>query len=152
MDEAPAEFPIPRRFGRLCLGTGWSWFKPPGEDAPRFLLAEHPNAPPKPVAWFGVHSSADGLDFSRRAPADATSFGFTGDAFVAQFGDMSPGVGKLLAPVGFKVVRVDPRDGVIHDFAVNRGEENGPASELRTGGLDAGSPASSPPPAPPSTS
>jgi hypothetical protein len=47
---------------------------------------------------------------------------------------MAPGVGKLLAPVGFKVVRVNPANGVIHDFAVNRGKENGPASKLDTSG------------------
>jgi len=49
---------------------------------------------------------------------------------------MSPAVGKVLAPVGFKVVRVDTTDGVIHDFASNRGKQNGPASLLKRGGLE----------------
>jgi glucose/arabinose dehydrogenase len=106
-------------------------FRAPGADAPKFLLAEHPNPPPKPAAWFGVHSSSDGLDFSR-----SPEFGYQGDAFVAQFGDMSPGVGKLLAPVGFKVVRVETNGGIVHDFAVNRGKSNGPGSLLGTGGLE----------------
>lgn len=87
--------------------------------------------PPEPVALFGVHSSSNGLDFSRN-PA----FGFVGEAFVAQFGDQAPVVGKVLHPVGFKVVRVNPLNGVITDFAVNRGEENGPASELESYGLE----------------
>jgi hypothetical protein len=94
-------------------------------------LAEHPNKAPKPIAWFGVHSSSDGFDFSRSA-----KFGFQSDAFVAQFGDMSPGVGKVLAPVGFKVVRVKTDGGIVYDFAVNRGKSNGPSSRLGHGGLE----------------
>jgi hypothetical protein len=83
------------------------------------------------VAHFGVNSSADGLDFSR-SPA----FGHVGEAFVALFGDMTPGTGKVLGPVGFKVVRVDVATGVINEFAVNRGRMNGPASWQRNGGLE----------------
>jgi hypothetical protein len=46
-------------------------------------------------------------------------------------------VGKVLSPVGFRVVRVEVDTGVMHDFAVNRGEEaNGPASWLGRGGLE----------------
>lgn len=110
--------------------TDADWYEPPDEPAPGFVLAEHPGTPPKPAAVLGVHSSSNGLDFSRGA------FGHAGEAFVAQFGDMVPSVGKLLAPVGYKVVRVDPRTGVIHDFAVNRGGRNGPASWLGSGGLE----------------
>ncbi|HEY9552836.1 PQQ-dependent sugar dehydrogenase [Allosphingosinicella sp.] len=97
----------------------------------RPLLARHPSQPPEPVAAFGVHASADGFDFSRN-PA----FGNVGQAFVAQLGDMVPGVGKTLAPVGFKVVKVDVATGVVHDFAVNRGELQGPASWGNHGGLE----------------
>jgi glucose/arabinose dehydrogenase len=106
-------------------------FTEPGQPSPKFLLAEHPNDPPKPVAKFGVHSSSNGFDFSRN-----DRFGYAGEAFVAQFGDMSPGVGKVVAPVGFKVVRVDVKTGVIRDFATNRGKENGPASRQKHGGLE----------------
>ena len=42
----------------------------------------------------------------------------------------------MLAPVGFKVVRVDIETGVIEDFAVNKGKTNGPSSWLHTGGLE----------------
>jgi glucose/arabinose dehydrogenase len=95
------------------------------------LLKKHPNTPPKPTAIFGVHSSSNGLDFSK-----ADAFGFKGEAFVAQFGDLSPKVGKVLLPVGFKVVRVDVATGIIRDFATNKGKRNGPASFLNRGGLE----------------
>jgi glucose/arabinose dehydrogenase len=111
--------------------TDTDWYRARGEPAPGFILAEHPNAPPQPAALLGVHSSSNGMDFSRNP-----EFGHSGEAFIAQFGDMAPGVGKVLSPVGFKVVRVDVSSGVIHDFAVNRGTTNGPASRLGTGGLE----------------
>jgi glucose/arabinose dehydrogenase len=107
------------------------WFEAPGKPAPGFVLLNHPNQPPKPAALLGVHSSSNGLDFSRSA-----AWGYAGEAFIAQFGDMSPKVGKVLSPVGFKVVRVNPATGVIQDFAVNRGKTNGPASRIGGGGLE----------------
>lgn len=106
-------------------------YAPPGQPAPPALLETLPNPPPQPVAFFAVHSSSNGIDISRDP-----SFGFVGDAFVAQFGDQAPDVGKVLHPVGFKVVRVDLKTGVIRDFAVNRGKDNGPASRLKSGGLE----------------
>jgi glucose/arabinose dehydrogenase len=112
-------------------GVSDSHFKPPGKEKLEFILAEHPNKGQTPVAYFGVHSSSDGFDFSRNA-----AFGHPGEAFVAQFGDQSPAVGKVLAPVGFKVVRVDVRTGRIEDFAVNRGKGNGPATHQGTHGLE----------------
>ena len=106
-------------------------FKPPGKDPVKPLLQKHPNVPPKPTAVFGVHSSANGLDFSR-----SSAFGFQGEAFVAQFGDMAPTAGKVLFPVGFKIVRVNVETGVIRDFAANKGKRNGPASWLEKGGFE----------------
>jgi len=106
-------------------------FKAPGKEKVKPLLQKNPNEPPKPAAVFGVHSSSNGFDFSRNK-----AFGFEGEAFVAQFGDMAPNVGKVLNPVGFKIVRVDVHTGVIRDFAVNRGKRNGPASWLKKGGLE----------------
>jgi glucose/arabinose dehydrogenase len=88
------------------------------------------DGPPAPAAILPVHASADGLDFSR-----SDAFGYPGHAFVAEFGDMAPSVGKVLEPVGFKVVRVDVARGVSEDFAVNR-KGLGPASRLGTGGLE----------------
>ncbi len=106
-------------------------FKAPRQPPPPQLLAEHPQPPPTPAAILGVHSSSNGFDFSRNPV-----FGFVGEAFIAQLGDEGPVTGKVMRPVGFKVVRVNVHDGVSHDFAVNRGKENGPASYLGTGGLE----------------
>ena len=105
-------------------------FTPPGKDAVAMLLSEPPAAPPRPVAEFGVHSSSTGIDFARNPV-----FGYEGRAFVAQFGDMAPKVGKVLTPVGFKVVQVDPATGVVADFATNR-EDAGPASGMKGAGLE----------------
>ncbi|HYC39346.1 MAG TPA: PQQ-dependent sugar dehydrogenase [Chitinophagaceae bacterium] len=105
-------------------------FKVPEKDEVKPVLQSFPNNPPKPAAIFGVHASANGIDF---APA---SFGYAGEAFVAQFGDMAPKVGKVLSPVGFKVVRVDVNTGVVRDFAVNKGRRNGPASWIGSKGLE----------------
>lgn len=106
-------------------------FAPPGKKAPQPLLSQHPNKPPKPAAVLGVHSSSNGLDFSHN-----NSFGYQGEAFIAQFGDMAPDVGKVLSPVGYKVVRVNVETGVVTDFAANKGKKTGPASKLKSGGLE----------------
>jgi len=106
-------------------------FIPPGKPQPPVLLAQHPNQPPKPIAVLGVHSSSNMFDFSR-----SPFFGHVGEAFIAQFGDLSPTAGKVLAPVGFKVVRVNVENGIVEDFAVNRGRVNGPASKIGGGGLE----------------
>lgn len=103
----------------------------PGKDYVKPVLQTYPNTPPKPIAVFGVHSSSNGIDFSKN-----NVFGYVGQAFVAEFGDMSPKTGKVEYPVGFKVVRVDVNKGVIKDFAVNKGKRNGPASWLGKGGFE----------------
>lgn len=95
------------------------------------LLARAPSRPPEPTALLGVHSSSNGFDISK-----SESFGHVGDAFIAQFGDQAPVVGKVWAPVGFKVVRVELANGVVHDFARNKVAENGPASRKRMQGLE----------------
>ncbi|MEW6612818.1 MAG: PQQ-dependent sugar dehydrogenase [Pseudomonadota bacterium] len=137
-------FAAPDVLWAVVPGTWYGWpdfaggmpvtdprFKPRGKAQPRFLLARHPNRPPRPAALLGVHSSSNGLDFSRN-PA----FGYVGQAFIAQFGDMAPNVDKVLHPVGFKVVRVDVNKGVIEDFLVNRGKQNGPASRIGGAGIE----------------
>lgn len=101
------------------------------KGAPKLLLDKYPNAPPHPIAELGVHSSSNGMDISR-----SSSFGFEGEAFIAQFGDMAPNVGKVMRPVGYKVVRVNPKNGVVDNFAINKGRGNGPATFLKTGGLE----------------
>jgi glucose/arabinose dehydrogenase len=106
-------------------------YEPFDGDSPGAVLAAIPNKPPQPAAFFGVHSSSDGMSFSTN-PA----FGHVGEAFVAQFGDQAAVVGKVLNPVGFKVVRVDVTTGVINHFAANAGTPSGPATKLQTGGLE----------------
>lgn len=106
-------------------------FKTPDTAAVKPLLKQYPNVPPKPAAILGVHSSSNGLDFSGNE-----HFGHKGQAFIAQFGDMAPVAGKVLYPVGFKVVRVNVENGVVEDFAVNMGDRNGPATWLKKGGLE----------------
>jgi glucose/arabinose dehydrogenase len=103
----------------------------PCSPCPEKLLLHDPNPPPKPVAILEVHSASNGLDFSRN-PA----FGYVGNAFIAQFGDMAGGVGKVMNPVGFKVVRVDVNTGMIEDFAVSRAPRHGPASKICGCGLE----------------
>lgn len=106
-------------------------FKKPANHVVRKILAEDPQSPPKPVAYLAVHSSSDGLDVIRNE-----KFGSPGEILIAQFGDMSPTVGKVWNPVGFKVIKVDPETGIIDDFAANLVRKNGPASWVRSGGLE----------------
>lgn len=105
-------------------------FSPPG-DKRVVQIINNVSAIPDPVAILGVHSSSNGFDFSFDA-----DFGHVDEAFIAQFGDMAPGVGKVLNPVGFKVVMVNVNTGVINDFAVNKGKKNGPATMLGSGGIE----------------
>ncbi len=94
------------------------------------LLAQHPNpSPPTPFATFEPHSGANGITFCRDA-----AFGFEGDAFVCEIGDLNPNTTRKTAPAGYKVVRVDMRNGEVHDFAVNR--IVGPASKLPHDGFE----------------
>jgi glucose/arabinose dehydrogenase len=129
---------------KLEAGTWYGWpdfvggqpitddgFAEAGGAPAGFVLASHPGRPPAPRADLPVHGSATGLDIAR-----GEGFGYPGHAFVALFGDMAPNVGKVMAPVGFKVVRVDPETGIQRDFARNRGDSSGPASKLGTQGLE----------------
>ena len=95
------------------------------------VLAEFPDPdPPMPVASFEAHAGANGFDFS---PGEV--FGFSGEAFVALFGDLAPvTTPRQVVPAGFKVVRVNPDTGQVNDFAVNRIQ--GPASKLFHGGFE----------------
>lgn len=108
-------------------------YKVPGKGKTKLLLKERPNDPPHPIAVLGVHSSSNGMDFST-----SEEFGFKGSAFIAQLGDMAPNVGKVMGPVGFKVVMVDVEKKTTRDFVVNKGKRNGPASRLKKGGLESG--------------
>ncbi len=98
----------------------------------RPVLAEHPDPePPKPFVRIEAHDAANGFEFCRRP-----EFGFEGDAFVACFGDLAPitTVTQSVTPMGFKVVRIDMKNGRVYDFAVNR--IAGPASKLPHSGFE----------------
>lgn len=118
-------------FSAGMLMEGKKDFIADGREGLKSVQTAYPVTPPKPVAILGVHASANGLDFSTN-PA----FGHVGEAFIAEFGDMAPKVGKVMQPVGFKVVRVNVKTGVIEDFAVNKGRKNGPATWHKHGGLE----------------
>jgi glucose/arabinose dehydrogenase len=137
-------FGAPDLLWRVSTGGWYGWpdfvggrpvddefFQPPDRPRPQRMLQQAPGVPPKPVARLAVHSSSNGLDVSR-----SEAFGFVGQLFVAQFGDQAPAVGKVWAPVGFKVIAVDPRSGEISDFAMNQGKDSGPASRLGRPGLE----------------
>ncbi len=126
---APVWFGWPDFAGGVAVNS--SAYSAPDHPPPKLLLAAPPAAPPKPVVTFAVHSSSNGLDVSPGGP-----FGDPGAVFVAQFGDLAPAVGKVLSPVGFKVVRVTPADGTIVDFMLNKGKQPAPASWLETDGLE----------------
>lgn len=113
----------------IALTTGD--FKAPSAPQPQYLIEKHPNTLPQPAAQFGVHSSSNGIDFSIDS-----AFGFVGEAFVAQFGDMAPKVGKVMKPVGFKVVKVNVKNGVVDEFAVNNDPSHGPSSLIGKAGLE----------------
>ncbi len=129
---------------RITPGTWYGWpdyaegnpltnddYRPPGKGRLEPLLAKPPGRPPKPVAVLGVHASANGFDFSRSA-----AFGHVGQAFIAEFGDEAPTTGKVLHPVGFRVVRVNVANGTIEEFAANKGDKVGPASKVGGAGLE----------------
>jgi glucose/arabinose dehydrogenase/mono/diheme cytochrome c family protein len=102
-----------------------------GVPNPGFLLAQHPNCPPNPAARLGVRSSSDGIDFSH-GPA----FGHCGEAFIAVFGDITDPCQKVRRPVGCRVIRVNPCNGSIHDFVINKGKEAGPGSKEGNCGIE----------------
>jgi glucose/arabinose dehydrogenase len=106
---------------------GWPDFGSPAPDKP--VLARPVGRVPEPVVSFGEQASPGGLDFS-----SSEFFGYTGEAFVALFGDRAPRE-RGARPAGFKVVRVNTDDGAVEDFAVNRAGA-GPASEVGGGGFE----------------
>ncbi len=137
-------FGVPDVLWRVQEGSWYGWpdfaagipvsselYDTPDHGIPKQVLARHPGKPPQPVAKLAVHSSSNGFDISH-----SEKFGFVNHAFIAQFGDQAPDVGKVWSPVGYKLVMVDLSNGLIEDFAVNRGKKNGPASLQKSGGLE----------------
>ncbi len=88
-------------------------FKPTQGPQPQFLIKNHPPLAEGPVAKFTPHSVAAKFDFSV-----SREFGYVGEAFVALFGHLYHEGKPLPEPAGFKVVRVNIKTGVVHDFMV----------------------------------
>ncbi|MGE5224504.1 MAG: PQQ-dependent sugar dehydrogenase, partial [Omnitrophica WOR_2 bacterium] len=85
----------------------------PGGQGREPVLAKHPNPdPPKPLASFRTHEAANGFDICRDP-----QFGFEGDAFIAEFGDLAPvtTISRATVPAGFKVIRLDLETGSVFD-------------------------------------
>jgi len=110
---------------------GWPDLGAQGEPAGEPLLSHHPGPVPEPAAFLGVQSSPGGLDFST-----SEYFGHVGEAFIALAGDRTARAESKRSreATGFKVVRVDARNGRVEDFAVNRAR--GPASKNGGGGFE----------------
>ncbi|MDF2542476.1 MAG: repeat containing protein [Herbinix sp.] len=93
-------------------------FKPEGSPQPEFLIANHPNIPPKPYAEFQPHSSIMGFDF------DYTNyFGSYGDIYMSEYGSHGPltlGRSTPYYGIGHKVSRINRGTGDISTFVGNK--------------------------------
>jgi hypothetical protein len=84
-------------------GVWYGWPDVRGSQAmPPPLLATEPNPPPKPLAQFAAWSQALSMDVAR-----AALFGGSDQAYLA----------VVVPPRGFRVVRLDLKDGTTADFA-----------------------------------
>jgi glucose/arabinose dehydrogenase len=95
-------------------------FKPEHGPAPEFLLQTQPRMVDQPLVRFPPHSGLTKIDFSRDS-----RFGFEGQMFVGEFGDLQPMTGKGHRPIGFEVVRVDPMTGETSWFLRARADSLG---------------------------
>ncbi len=93
-------------------------FRPEGGPQPEFLLALHPNVPPKPNALFPPHSSVMGfdIDYSRE-------FGPYSDIYFAEFGSLGAqtmGPSAPYAGIGHKISRLRAATGDLDTFISNK--------------------------------
>jgi glucose/arabinose dehydrogenase len=94
-------------------------FKPTQGPQPQFVLKNHPPVE-QPIARLTPHVGVTQAEFSR-----SSQFGFEGQMFIGEVGDMQPVTGMGRRPVGFQVVRLDPRTGQIQTFFRARPETLG---------------------------
>jgi glucose/arabinose dehydrogenase len=136
--ESPDEF----QWVRQGMWYGWpdytggmpvtnSIFKPEGKKQPKFILAEHPMIPPKPVTVLKPHSATMGFDFNYDS-----AFGPIDEVYIAQFGSEAPETtgGQKTPGVGHRVSRINPANGGVTTFAIN--QSGLPASETNGGGIE----------------
>jgi glucose/arabinose dehydrogenase len=85
-------------------------FQAPSKPKPQFIMAEHPPVQ-KPLATRPVNAALTKCDFSR-----SQGFGFAGELFFGEFGDMTPATGREHGRPGYDVVRLDVRTGAAETF------------------------------------
>jgi len=81
-------------------------FRPASGGAVDFILKWHPRQVEQPLVRLPPHSGVAKIDFSR-----SSQFGFEGQMFVAEVGDLQPITGRGKGHPGFQVCRVDPLTG-----------------------------------------
>jgi len=94
-------------------------FRPDGGVQPELLLACHPSRPPRPLALFPPDSYIVGFDFNFNR-----KFAPIGTIYIAELGSIqfkSIGKGVQLFPTsGHKVSKINPYNGSVSTFAINR--------------------------------
>ncbi len=95
-------------------------FRTEGGDPVENLLINHPNIPPTPFAIFPPESTIIGFEFNYNA-----DFGPRGDAYIAEFGSVLPGMFRISNPpqytgVGHRISRIDMFTGNTSTFAINK--------------------------------
>lgn len=93
-------------------------FQPNGGPKPEFLLTNHPNIPPRPLAVFPPNSNIMGFDFNYDS-----SFGGYGNVYIAEFGAI---ISRTYEPeifnpgIGHRVSIIDISTGGVTTFAINK--------------------------------
>lgn len=137
VDNAPDEFQL------ITQGIWYGWpdfaggepvtasrFTPEGGRPLEFLLANHPNVPPRPFAIFPSHSTIVGFDFNY------SNFGPYGHAYITEFGSAGRITDGLVTPYagfGHRISEIDMGSGGITTFAINKSGFS--ASITREGGF-----------------
>ncbi len=118
--DSPDPLQAPQFIGRRLLPA-------PRRVLPVIDLAASRLSPPDKSLVAGLHEVGTSPSMLDVAPA---SFGFGGQLFVAEWGDLAPGTNPLLpAPRGYRITRIDPAaGGMAAPFAAN--STPGPASQL----------------------
>lgn len=96
----------------------YSKFKPEEGPQPDFLLANHPNTPPRPFVVFPTNSYIVGFAFN-----DNPNFGTVGDAYITEFGTggrIEDGAGTPYGGKGHRISKIDMNLGEVTTFAINK--------------------------------
>lgn len=130
-------------FYRIEQGAWYGWpdfacgvpvtdprFRPKDKPQPQFVIANHPTeSPTAPIALFDPHAATNGFAFS-----PSNRWGGPTTAYIALFGDMTPGTGTVSRPRGIEVVKVDTSTGGVSEFIRNK--IPGQSNRRSAGGLE----------------